>query len=129
MLPVVHFHILMSFVQVDDSEQEIEPEIFYLDYNQISNMVVEKRIVQLFQAHKLHPCIEKFFSESPKSLVNPISDPSSLFKLQSFIDLRHSYADSYFCRHPLIFSLKRMQRQSHLQRLLNCFDFLRKENL
>jgi hypothetical protein len=60
-----------NFVQVDDSEQEIEPEIFYLDYTQISNVVVEKRIVQLFQAQKVHPCVEKFFSESRKSLVLP----------------------------------------------------------
>ena len=67
-------------MQVDDSEQDIEPEIFYLEYHQISDVKVEKKVVRLFQAQNMHPCIEKFFSQSGKYQVIPLKALASYSK-------------------------------------------------
>ena len=55
--------------QVDETDQEIEPEMLYLDFKDISNVVVEKKNIKLRQAGPWHPCIEKFFGENQDASV------------------------------------------------------------
>lgn len=53
--------------QVEDSE-EIEPELFYLDYKNIESIKVDKKYICLSPIIPVHPCIERLFSESQDSV-------------------------------------------------------------
>jgi hypothetical protein len=72
------------FLQVDDPEHEIEPEIFYIGYSQISDVAVEKRIVRLFTATKVHQSIEKFFPDAGNQKSKVI--PNATLLICSFIN-------------------------------------------
>jgi hypothetical protein len=50
--------------QIFDPDQDIEPEVFFLSFAEISDVDLEKKCVCFKLKNPIHPCVEKFFGEN-----------------------------------------------------------------